>query len=507
MGKRKYYTSADYEEKANKIHNGKYSYPFCEVNSVFDKVPIVCPIHGEFKQSLNHHLYGKGCRECGKEAIGKHRRKYEDTSDYEAKAKKIHGGKYSYPHVSVQSSRDSIPIICPVHGEFIQTISNHLYGQGCADCGVETATQKLKKFYASKEAKKKVGDSRRRYNNTSDYEDQANRVHEGRYEYVFCTVQGVKNKISIVCPEHGKFEQILDGHLRGQGCPKCIKHVSAGEIEIGEFIKSTLSQTIISSDRKIIGPLELDIVVPEKKIAIEYCGNYWHSELFRDKNYHQSKHELCRDAGCQLITIFEDEWIGKQDIVKSMLRSKLGMNTDAGVHARKTVTKRLSAAERGNFLNEYHIQGDTRLSISIGLQFNGDIVAVMGLKRRHEEGIYELSRFATSTKVKGGFTKLLSYFKKNYEWKQIITFADLRYSSGDLYYKSGFQLDAELRPDYSYVYRSNRHHKFNFRKKRLREMFPGDSTSKTEHELAFNNGIYRIYDCGKLRFVMNNIVD
>ena len=116
--------------------------------------------------------------------------------------------------------------------------------------------------------------------------------------------------------------------------------VSSSEIEIKSYLEQWGIKNIISSDRSIIPPLELDIYLPDKKLAIEFNGLYWHSEIAgrKNKNYHLNKLNLCADKGIELIQIFEDEWIQKKNIVLALLKSKLGIITNK-YHARKLKIK------------------------------------------------------------------------------------------------------------------------------------------------------------------------
>lgn len=286
---------------------------------------------------------------------------------------------------------------------------------------------------------------------------------------------------------------------------KLIKYKSKGEQELTNFLSSYVE--IIENDRKIIYPKELDLVIPSKNIAIEYCGLYWHSTLRQpDKNYHAKKLKECSDNNIRLITIFEDEWKYKKDIVKTKLLTILGL-VNSKVYARKCEIKTLNGSDKTDFLEKYHIQGDGLGSICIGLLYCEELVAIMLFKNNGNHR-YELTRYATKYSVVGGFSKLLNFFKKNYEWESIVTFLDLRWHIGTTYYKSGFVVDKTLYPDYEYIVKERRMHKFNFRHKILKRKFPKlyDPTL-TEKQNMENMNIPRIYDCGKIKFIINNEVN
>ena len=278
---------------------------------------------------------------------------------------------------------------------------------------------------------------------------------------------------------------------------------SSAEKEISEF----LTQHNIfheTSTRSIISPYELDIFIPEHNIAIEYCGLYWHSTATgKSSRYHLNKTEMCKEKGIRLITLFEDEWIHKKDIVKSKLLHIL--NKDLGipsVYARSCNVEHVDTVTKKQFFNENHIQGDGPSSINIALMYDNGIVACIGFIK--QGGDYVLNRYATSKKVVGGFSKLLKHFQRNYNWNKIITFADLRWSDGNIYEKTGFHLEKILAPDYEYVDLTNmqRLHKFNFRHKNLPNILDNYDPSLSEAENTRNNNWYRIYNCGLKRYTL-----
>src|SRR5690606_30137123 len=133
-----------------------------------------------------------------------------------------------------------------------------------------------------------------------------------------------------------------------------------------------------------------------------------------------------------------------------------------------------------------------------------DIVAVCVLKKFRDD--LTLSRYATDRLVPGGHSKMISWIQKNLDFDRLVTFADLCVSDGSLYETTGWRRDAELAPDYRYVVGSRREHKFNYRLKRFRDdpnlLF---EEGMTEKQLAELNGIPRIWDCGKIRYVMEKI--
>lgn len=264
---------------------------------------------------------------------------------------------------------------------------------------------------------------------------------------------------------------------------------------------------IVRSDRTQIKPKELDIWIPSKNIAIEFNGLYWHSEKFKHKHYHLEKYRACKKRGIRLLQIWEDDWLYRRPIVDGMILNRLGLGSADTVFARKTVIDRnVSVGEAKNFLNSNHIQGWTSASYRYGLRSDGTLVALLSMKSvSDQDADWDLVRYATDRSVPGGFSKLLKAFRNDHTGP-IKTFADLVWSDGDLYRKTGFEQVAVLEPDYCYV-RSGarqREHKFGYRKSK----FKSDPNLKfderlTEAELAELNGLTRIYDAGKIKFILD----
>ena len=284
-------------------------------------------------------------------------------------------------------------------------------------------------------------------------------------------------------------------------CTKCNpidSHISGKENKLLDFIKENYSGNIITSDRKILNGKELDIYIPKLNLAFEFNGIYWHNELYKDKDYHYNKTKICRKKKIQLIHIYEDDWNNRQEIIKSIILNKLE-KTKHKIYARKTIIKELSSKESSIFYNNNHLQGKSGYSINIGLYYKDKLVSVMSFKKSKEN--YELVRFANKlyTNIVGGASKLLKYFIKTYKTKTITTFSNNDYSYGNLYENLNFKEVNIIKPDYSYIINGERKHKFNFRKKHLKQM-GFNINNKTEHEICLENNIFRIYDSGKVKW-------
>jgi hypothetical protein len=289
------------------------------------------------------------------------------------------------------------------------------------------------------------------------------------------------------------------------------KYRSEDEIEIEEFIKS-LGINYIICDKKILNGAELDIYLPDFNIAIEYNGLYWHSEKQgKHKNYHLDKTNLCIKNNIRLIHIFSDEWRTKKTIIKDRILNLLGMKVNK-IYARKCKIVILTKDEKSNFLNNYHLQGNDKSTIYLGLKYNNELVSlitfgklrkILGNKINNIDE-YEIYRYC-SLNVIGGFSKLLNYFIKTYNPNKIITYSDRNWSPSNehcFYGKIGFEYLGVTKPNYWYTKKyTKREHRYNFRKNKLIEL--GFDKTKTENQIMYELGYDRIWDTGNLKFVYN----
>lgn len=299
------------------------------------------------------------------------------------------------------------------------------------------------------------------------------------------------------------FETIWNYLQQGKKCPSCGQiSISKSEEELREFLKN-LGLTIIENSKKIIPPKELDIFIPDLKIAIEYNGLYWHSEQnIKEPNYHLIKTNECKKQGIQLIQIFEDEWLFKKDIVKSRLKQILKMHNQK-IYARDCIIKEIDSKIKNIFLEENHIQGQDISVVKLGAFYNNTLISVMTFSHgniakgsKKIDDIWELNRFCGKKDyhILGIGSKLLAYFKRNWKWSKIFSYADKRWSNGNLYYKLGFKLIEETKPNYWYLSNYHRIHRFNMRKRN------NEPKEIPEWVLREKEGYYRIWDCGNLKF-------
>ena len=295
-------------EKAEKVHPGLYGYDRAKYGGSRVLVEIFCKKHKEyFWQHPNSHLMGRGCPICAREKQGAPGR--ISNKELHSRCIKTHNGYYSYDLAVFNDCRSKIIIKCPKHGYFTQQTDTHYRGSGCPECGNENKIIFLTNDEFITKSKVLYGDEFL-YHNTK--------------------YTSYKSPVIITCRKHGDFiVGLAQSHLLvGQKCPTCTasensKGTSNQEQDLLSFIKG-LGLEVLERNKKIIYPLELDIVIPELKISIEYNGLFWHSEKNgRDDKYHLQKLERANSAGYRLIQLFSDQWEFNKEETKNYLISHL----------------------------------------------------------------------------------------------------------------------------------------------------------------------------------------
>lgn len=480
-------TTEEFIKKSKEVHGDMYSYDQSKYTSNKKQILITCNrCHNIFSQLAGNHLRGLGCSKCNNLARQKKRRLIpQDIID---RCIEIHNSKYTYEFDGeYKNNNQKIIVNCPTHGKFKQRISSHLSGHGCVNCLLEW---KRTRFIKPVE----------------DFIKQSNDIHNNKYDYTNTKYEGSKIHIEIICPIHGSFNQTPTVHLNHKcGCPQCGKSLTTPENMIFDHVKSICSDAE-RNNRTLIKPKELDILIPSKQIAIEFCGLYWHSSVHEriTSTYHKNKLTKCEKMGWRLITIFEDEWFNNSNLVLNKLTHILSKSEKLNINGRECEVVNISHKEQQIFLNTNHIQGAGPCSVKLGLLHNKELVSVMTFKHR-KDTTYELVRYASNCNVRGGFSKLLKQFTKISKSCKIITFLDLRWGdiNNNVYKKTGFELDSILPPDYRYVVGKKRVHKFNFRHKKLQKILPNYKSELSETQNTTLHNLHRIYDCGLARYVYN----
>lgn len=274
---------------------------------------------------------------------------------------------------------------------------------------------------------------------------------------------------------------------------------SQEEKKIINWLKS-LNVEILEKDRSL--GFELDVFITSKNIAIEFNGLYWHSELYKNNDYHLNKSNICNENNIRLIHVWEDDWLYKTNIMKSMILNSIGL-IENKIYARNCKLIKIESNRKDIFLDNNHIQGKCTSSINLGLEYNGEIVSLMTFGRRsiNNKNEFELIRFCNkiNTIVIGSASKLFKYFISNYDYEQIISFADTSHFNGNLYKNLGFDYIHKTKPNYWWVVDGLRHHRFTYNKKRL--VKEGADESKTGVEIMYDRGYYRIFGCGQDKYI------
>ena len=251
-------TNVEFIEKARLVHGDKYDYSKVNYTKSKEKVTIICPTHGEFRQKPNDHLQGQGCGYCGrntssiKQCLAK--------KEFIERAMKKHNCRYDYSNVNYVNNSTKVKIVCFEHGEFWQTPSAHLNGQGCPKCGLEDIKRK----------------------NTltcNEFIERSNVIHSSKYDYSHVVYKKSNKKVIILCPKHGSFLQTPNNHLSGHGCPIC--NESKLERKISSLLKE---KDILFEEQKTFEWLDryrLDFYLPNYNVAIECQGR----QHFKPSNF------------------------------------------------------------------------------------------------------------------------------------------------------------------------------------------------------------------------------
>ena len=352
------YTTISFIEKAKLSHGYKYNYSKINYTNCKTKVTIICKEHGEFLQTPNSHLKGKGCKKCANKKLRTDRSMGKD--EFIKKSIIAHKGIYSYEYVDYINCETKVKIKCELHGCFYQRPYCHLNGEGCKHCGIEKGSKKRfltleefinrsiiihgnkyvyekTKYYGNNEKVKIIckihgefeqipsnhlqGNGcpkcQKRILGTSEFIKESIMIHGDRYDYSIVDFTFSKKKIKIICKYHGLFEQIAIKHLCGQGCPKC--NMNHGERSVENF----LSKNNFSHDCQKylegcihVNKLYFDFYLPDHNICIEYDGEqhfksvefFGGEEVFKlTKIRDEIKNEYCRIHGIRLIRIRYDE--------------------------------------------------------------------------------------------------------------------------------------------------------------------------------------------------------
>ena len=280
---------------------------------------------------------------------------------------------------------------------------------------------------------------------------------------------------------------------------------SQGEQELMEFCRTldpNTRSTIVHLGTK---QFQIDILMPKFRICVEYNGMFWHSE--KNKQQYNRKHldktEACKKKGYRLIHIWENEWLHKQLQVKSYISAATG-TFQKRVYARNCQIIELS--DKGSvseFMDRNHLLGRCNFTKAYALELDGQTLGVLQVGRHHrksDEFVVNRIAFESGVQIIGGMSRLSRHAIQGCETNILTTWAEVRLGAGDAYQQSGWSVDQILPPDYFYWDGKN---KKAVSKQSRRKSAVGTPEGMTEHEHALQDKLYRIYDCGKIRFVIS----
>lgn len=458
-----------------------------------DKVIVRCGDCGhKFEaaaQQLIHNHKPSGCPKCSKARLmSAAMSKINKPEDLERQFRDVHGDTYEYYWDTYTTLKVKMKMRCPIHGDFEQMPLNHRRGAICLKCSLEDVGGRKRITYQESVARSRG-------------------AHGDRYEYPEDGYRCAGEKMTIVCKDHGEFEQVANDHWDGHGCGKCTSKVSDEELQLLSFINSLGIRT--EHGAKMSTGFELDIVCPDLRIAFEYNGLYRHSESCgRGSNYHLSKTLMAETEGLRLIHVFSDDWMNNRSKTQKWVAGILGYY-DRVTYARDTSVVNLDWPATKLFLDLHHMQGSGSSSSSYryGLidKDSHDVVAVMTFSSNSSQpGCIELTRFCSYGRVVGGFSKLLKAFITEHsgQYSSVISFSDKSWSTGEVYLSNGFSKVSTIPPDYSWYKSGKRHHKFGFRRKYLPSKLASFDPNKSESENCLANGYHKVWDCGKDKWVL-----
>ena len=191
-------TTQEFIDRARATHGDKYGYAFSVYQGNHTKLMIHCPEHGMFEQRPNNHMNGQNCPYCSD--------KKHTNESFIQKATELHGDRYDYSLVKYKGIFTKVTIICREHGKFEQSPDSHLNQKsGCPKC-------KFKKLATDRKF------------SVREFIEKANIIHKYKYNYEKIAYVNSQTNVTIVCPEHGEFEQRPNHHLHGVGCPGCAEY-------------------------------------------------------------------------------------------------------------------------------------------------------------------------------------------------------------------------------------------------------------------------------------------
>jgi hypothetical protein len=235
-------TQEDFIEKSIDVHGFKYNYDKVKFVNTTTPVTITCPIHGDWDtKPITHYHNGSKCPKCAPFD------RRLSTDEFIDKARQVHGNKYGYDKVVLDTIQATVEIKCPTHGYFKQPARAHLAGHNCKKCGILSTKNTLEEFITT-----------------------ANKIHGNTYDYSRAVYVNSKTKLTVVCKYHGEFYVRPNSHIANKsGCPRCRE--SYGERMIAHY----LDQFGITFKKEYSfkgSRYRFDFYLPKHNVLIEFHG-------------------------------------------------------------------------------------------------------------------------------------------------------------------------------------------------------------------------------------------
>lgn len=474
-------TSSTYKDRFNKIHGiGTYDYSRCKFGNSEDKVEIGCKVngHGYFWQTPYAHYKGSGCPLCADDNKAKRftEMNIAGTCSREEILERFRirdiDGVFGYDDFIYKGFDVKGDILCKIHNKiFRQTPSNHLAGSGCPLCANEAHTL-----------------------TTEQFKEKSKTIHNDRYDYHNSIYTGTHNPIIITCREEGHGDFVLKQagwHISGKtGCPKCANaKKSQPERDMIAYLSTITSAEILESKAIPGSTLQMDAWIPSLNLAVEYNGLHWHSEESKKdlggKDYHLNKTVLCESNGIHLIHIYEDDWLYKEDVVKSLLNEVInGISYVDVISLLKVKLVEDSVADEFINRNSLFIKDVYPIDYWIGLYDDKTLCSVMAVMEVAEG--YEIHRFcdAIDHKVSGSFERLIEYVRDNINPDIMIGYMDRSWHKSGMdrncYLDYGFEFVSTL-DNISYIFDK-------YERKRMISEYMGDIEKDS---VIWNSGSFK----------------
>lgn len=324
---------------------------------------------------------------------------------------------------------------------------------------------------------------------------------------------GMRKKLIWICEKGHKRKQSVYSATKYPNCPQCMQWgTSMLEQEVIAYVKSILPKDveIKENDRKLISPKELDIYIPELSVAVEFNGLYWHSEANgKSKNYHYNKWKQCKSKNVQLFTIWEDDWLYRKEHVKSQLSTLLCTpGKQLSTHASKLSVKEVDKNKAKEFYNSSYLKEFSSDSNYCALvDSEKDSMCALLTWKQVDEKVVIIEDYCEKDSIVNGLEKLIHRILKrinNKNVENIIAHIDNSSAHGASFEKIGFMQVQGVERNFSYVVKRERVHESHmsavFFKDNQELVYDSDLTLE---ELKIKNGITKLWDCGKIRYVLN----